>query len=88
MVCNSCGRVVLDPPVCTFICLTTESQNNENIGLNFVKKPVYNGLNWCVYDYLFFPQSLTKRPLVGDVLQWLPPQTGTDSHNQYDHNKQ
>ena len=32
-----------------------------------------------------FPQSLTKRPLVGEVLQWLPPQNGTDSHNQYDH---
>ena len=35
-----------------------------------------------------FPQSLTKRPLIGEVLQWLPPQNGTDSHNQYDHNKQ
>ena len=33
-------------------------------------------------------QSLTKRPLVGNVLQWLPPQNGTDSHNQYNHNKQ
>ena len=33
-----------------------------------------------------FPQSLTKRPLVGEVLQWLPPQNGTDSHNQFDHN--
>ena len=29
-----------------------------------------------------------KRPLVGEVLQWLSPQNGTDSHNQYDHNKQ
>ena len=37
---------------------------------------------------LLFPQSLTKRPLVGEVLQWLPPQNSTNSHNQYDHNKQ
>ena len=31
---------------------------------------------------------LFPQPLVGEVLQWLPPQNGTDTHNQYDHNKQ
>ena len=35
----------------------------------------------CGNRLCLFPQSLTKRPLVGEVLHWLPPQNGTDSHN-------
>ena len=67
---------------CSNIILNSRLSNSPNP--NQIKISSLNLGNIGFLFLLFIP----RRPLVGNVLQWLLPLNGTDSHNWFDHRAQ